>query len=244
MKVIALLQARNEERFIRGWLENIAPAVDGIVALDDGSTDDTYNILASHAKTLEVIRNPVGRDWNEYLNHISLIKAGRRHGATWFLCIDADERIEERLCTDISMLVRDANDKKIDAYAFHLRDLWNDRFHYRSDGLWANKAVYRLFRNVNSHSKFDPRRLHRYWLPFEILADIGNVGKSIPYAIYHLKMISSKDRLARYERYTRIDSANRLQQQGYEYLIDEKGIELLPVSPDRDFLPKNDPSVC
>lgn len=88
MKIIGLLQARNEERFIKGWLENVAPAVDGIVALDDGSTDNTYKILAGHAKTLEILKNPVGRDWDEYLNHTSLIKAGRRHGATWFLCLD------------------------------------------------------------------------------------------------------------------------------------------------------------
>jgi len=243
MKIIGLLQARNEERFIKGWLENIAPAVDGIVALDDGSTDDTYKILASHPKTLEIIQNPVGREWNEYFNHVSLIKAGRRHGATWFLCLDADERIEERLCSDISMLATEADARKVDAYSFQLRDLWNDRFHYRVDGVWASRGVYRLFRNINSHTKFDPRRLHRYWLPFEILADIGNVGATVPYAMYHLRMIQSKDRIARYERYSKIDPGNRFQQQGYEYLVNEEGIDLAPVTTDRDFLPKNDPAI-
>lgn len=243
MKIIGLLQARNEERFIKGWLENVAPAVDGIVALDDGSTDNTYKILAGHAKTLEILKNPVGRDWDEYLNHTSLIKAGRRHGATWFLCLDADERIEERLCRDLPMLVTEADARKVDAYSLHHRDLWNDRFHYRVDGVWANRAVYRLFRNVNGHTKFDPRRLHRYWLPFEILSDIENVGASIPYAIYHLRMIRPMDRLARYQRYSRIDPGNRFQKQGYGYLVDEEGIELAPVPSDRDFLPKNDPAI-
>jgi len=240
MKIIGLLQARNEERFIKGWLENIAPAVDGIVALDDGSTDDTYKIISSHPKTLEVIRNPVGNEWNEYANQVSLIKAGRRHGANWFLCLDADERIEERLGRDIGQLVTDADARKLDAFSLHLRDLWNDRHHYRIDGVWENRARFRLFRNVNTHTKFDPRRLHRHWLPLEILADIRNVGVAAPYAIYHLRMIRAEDRLARYKRYTQIDPSNRFQQQGYEYLIDEKNLELAPVSPDRDFLPKND----
>ena len=65
MKIIGLLQARNEERFIRGWLENVSPAVDGIVAMDDGSTDDTYRIISAHPKTLEIIQNPAGKEWNE-----------------------------------------------------------------------------------------------------------------------------------------------------------------------------------
>lgn len=240
MKIIGLLQARNEERFIRGWLENISPAVDGIIALDDGSTDETYKILSTHSKTLEVIRHPVGKEWNEFLNHVSLIKAGRKHGATWFLCLDADERIETRLGVDIRRLLTEADARKLDAYSLHFRELWNDRFHYRVDGVWANKARYRLFRNVETHTKFDPRRLHRQWLPLEILADIRNVGLAIPYAIYHLRMIRLEDRLARYERYSTIDPINRYQQQGYEYLIDEQHLELAPVPPDRDFLPKND----
>ncbi len=43
--LIALLQARNEERFLPGWLENVTPAVDGFIALDDGSDDRTADLL-------------------------------------------------------------------------------------------------------------------------------------------------------------------------------------------------------
>jgi glycosyltransferase involved in cell wall biosynthesis len=243
MKIIGLLQARNEERFIRGWLENIAPAVDGIVALDDGSTDETCKIISAHPKTLEVIRRPAGMEWNEYINQVSLIKAGRRYGAEWFLCLDADERIEERLGRDIRSLLIQANARKVDAFSFHLRDLWNDRFNYRVDGIWANRARFRLFRNVDTHTKFDPRRLHRHWLPLEILTDIENVGVAVPYAIYHLRMISLEDRIARYERYTKIDPNNRSQPQGYSHLIDENDLELVSVPLDRDFLPKNDHAI-
>ena len=243
MKIIGLLQARNEERFIRGWLENISPAVDGIIALDDGSTDDTYRIISAHPKTLEVIQNPAGKAWNEYFNQVSLIKAGRRYGADWLLCLDADERMEERLVQDIRGLVTQAEARNVQAFSFHLRDLWNDRSSYRVDGAWGKRAGYKLFRNLHAHTKFDPRRLHRHWLPLEILADIGNVGAVVPYAIYHLRMIRSEDRLARYQRYIQIDPNNLLQRQGYGHLIDEKELELAPVSPDRDFLPKNDPAI-
>lgn len=243
MKIIGLLQARNEERFIKGWLENIAPAVDGIVALDDGSTDETWKIISAHEKTLDVIRRPVGKDWNEYINQVSLIQAGRRHRADWFLCLDADERIEDRLSRDIRTLLVQADERKVDALSLHLRDLWNDRFNYRVDGIWANRGRYSLFRNDNTHTKFDPRRLHRHWLPLEMVTDIKNIGVAIPYAIYHLRMIRLEDRIARYERYTKIDPNNRFQHQGYGHLIDENNLELASVPADRDFSPKNDPSI-
>lgn len=240
MKIIGLLQFRNEERFIRGWLENITPAVDGIVAVDDGSTDETFNIISAHDKTLEVIRGPRGREWDEYTNQVTLIKTGRRYGADWFLCLDADERIEDRLCKDIRSILVQADRSNVDAFSLQLRDLWNDRFHYRIDGMWANRGRYRLFRNVNTHTKFDPRRIHRHWLPLEILTNIQIVGVAIPYAIYHLRMIKLEDRIARYQRYTSIDPNNTLQRQGYGHLIDEANLELADVLADRDFSPKND----
>jgi glycosyltransferase involved in cell wall biosynthesis len=242
MTLIALLQARDEARFLPGWLENVAPAVDAIVALDDGSRDETAAILATHPKTLEVISNPPGQPWNERANHMALIKAGRRHGATWFLCIDADERIEQRFAGEAAALLAEADRRGLCAYSLQVRELWNDRTHYRIDGIWGGKARYRLFRNDPSHNKFDPRPLHRYWMPFEIVGNLENVGAHLPHNIYHLRMIRREDREARFRRYAALDPGNRYQPQGYDYLVDEVGMELMPIRPDRDFLPANDPA--
>ena len=172
-----------------------------------------------------------------------MIKSGRCHGADWFLCVDADERMEERLVQDIRSLVIEAESRNVQAFSFHLRDLWNDRFNYRVDGSWGKRAGYKLFRNFNTHTRFDPRRLHRYWMPLEILADIGKVGAVVSYAIYHLRMIRLEDRIARYQRYIQIDPNSLLQRQGYGHLVDEKNLQLALVTPDRDFLPKYDPAL-
>jgi len=53
-------------------------------------------------------------------------------------------------------------------------------------------------------------------------------------------MIQQADRIARYQRYVTLDPGNRIQQQGYDHLIDENGVELAPIAPGRDFLPADD----
>src|SRR6185437_4905485 len=142
MRLIALLQARNEQRFLPGWLENVAPSVDAIIALDDGSTDATAQILRSHPKVVEVLSNPPGQPWDERANQMALIQAGRRHGAIWFLCIDADERLERAFAARVGDLMRQADADNIHVYSLQLRDLWGDRRHYRCDGIWNAMARY------------------------------------------------------------------------------------------------------
>lgn len=243
MTVFALLQARDEERYLHGWLANVEPFVDGIVALDDGSRDTTPEMLAAHPKVVEVMHKPPGGDWDERGNHMALIKAGRRHGASWFLCLDADERVERRFGRDIRRLVERARTEGIDAYALRLCELWGDRRHYRVDGVWGSKTRYRFFRNDPDHRKFDPRPLHRTWMPLEIAMNLERVGRPIDYNLYHLRMIEAVDRAARHARYTAMDPTGRFQKNGYDYLIDETGLRLAQVPADRDFLPADEGAV-
>ncbi len=244
MTLLALLQARNEASYLPGWLENVAPAVDGIIALDDGSTDDTAALLRTHPKVVEVIANPPGSAWNERGNHMALIKAARAHGGHWVLAIDADERLERRFATEIPHLIAEADEKGIEAYTLQLRELWDDRRHYRADGIWGGKARYRLFRNRPEHTKFDPRPLHRYWMPLEIVSRLATVGAHLDLNLYHLRMIRAEDRAARLARYQALDPESRFQAQGYGYLVDETGIELRPIPLERDFLPVDDPAAA
>jgi glycosyltransferase involved in cell wall biosynthesis len=241
MTLLVLLQARNEQRFLPGWLANVADIVDGIVALDDGSDDATAEILSAHPKVIELIRKPYTGQWDERGNHMALIKAGRRHGASWFLCIDADERVELPFGPKVAdLIVRE----DVDAYSLRLRELWGDRRHYRTDGIWGSKARYRLFRNNPEHRKFDPRLLHRSWMPLEILASLERAGRHSGLNLYHLGMLSPEDRAARHARYKRLDPESRFQAQGYDYLIDETGLQLATVPKERDFVPLCDPALA
>jgi glycosyltransferase involved in cell wall biosynthesis len=240
MTLDALLQARNEERLLPGWLASIAPAVDAIVALDDGSQDRTAELLCAHPKVVRLLRNPPGKPWDERANQVALVKAARSHG-NWALAVDADERIEAGFASRVGVLLAEAEQGGVTCLCFSLRELWGDRHHYRVDGGWGRKTRYRLFRNDAGHRQFDPRPLHRFWMPLEIARELATRGRHTGCNLYHLTMIEKADRLSRVERYETLDPDRRYQSTGYRYLIDEEGLELKRIPPDRDFLPIDDP---
>jgi glycosyltransferase involved in cell wall biosynthesis len=229
MRIIALTQVKDEQERIPGWLENVAPAVDGIVALDDGSTDDSASLLREHPKLLELMQNEPGGDWDERANQNALVRAGRRHGADWLLCLDADERLETRFVQDSHTVVEEAEAAGIRVLCFTLRELWGDPDHYRVDGLWDNKRLSRLFRNVEGHRRFDPRRWHRFWMPLELVADLENNSHITDFHLYHLSMIDRAEREQRVRKFEALDPENLYQRIGYRYLVDEERLELAAV---------------
>jgi len=237
VRLIVLLQVKNEERFLSGWLETIESCVDGIIALDDGSTDRTAEILSRHPKLLELMQNPPGRPWDERANQVALVQAGRRHGADWLLCLDADERLEPRFVQRAHALLEEAEHDGIQVYRFHLRELWGDPFHYRVDGVWGMKTLCRLFKNVAEHRRFDPRQVHRFWMPLELVANLEAVSRHTNLNIYHLRMIEPDDRIARAARYELLDSQHLYQRLGYRYLTDETGLVLEAIPKHRQFTP-------
>lgn len=236
MTLVALLQARDEARELPGWLANVAPCVDAIVALDDGSTDETFAILEHHPKVVRLLRNPPGKPWDERANQVTLVKAAREFG-DWALAIDADERLEKRFADAAPALLRQAQSDGIDCLCFSLREMWGDRHHYRIDGEWARKTRYRLFRNDPAHRRFDPRPLHRFWMPMDIALNIESRGRHSGFNLYHLSMIERAEREARVQRYETLDPNHRYQSIGYAYLADESGLELEAVPPGRGYLP-------
>ena len=56
VRLLALLAVRDEMRFLPGFLTSVGPHVDGIVALDDGSTDGSGELLAGRPEVLRCSR--------------------------------------------------------------------------------------------------------------------------------------------------------------------------------------------
>jgi hypothetical protein len=234
VRLLAVLAVRNEARFLPGWFESVLPHVDGVIALDDGSSDGTLDLLASRPEVLELIRIPVSRPkWDEVGNHRLLVAAALRHGADWILALDADERPERDFRARAERVIRRGSLLGIEAYALRLLELWGSEETYRVDGPWGRKIVARLFRARHDH-RFDARALHGIKAPLQ-----ASWGGRFPVAdlrLYHLRMIAADDRANRRLRYETLDPESQYQPGlGYAYLTDDTGLKLEKVPRSRGY---------
>jgi hypothetical protein len=232
--IIAALAIRNQCSYLPGFVRNVGPHVDGIVALDDGSRDGSGDFLAGCAEVIELIRvRPDRPTWDEMGNHRALVAAALRHRADWVISLDADERVEVDFRDRAERIIRRGSVAGLSTYALRIRDLWDHPGRYRNDGIWGRKRVARLFRARADH-QFDTRPLHGVKAPLQ-----DRIHGMFPCAdlnIYHLGMLRREDRLARRQRYHILDPNCQWQPTiGYDYLTDEAGLELREISPHRDY---------
>lgn len=233
VRLLALVAVRDEMQYLPGFVANVAPQVDGIIALDDGSRDGSAEFLEASSSVIDLHRVAPDRPvWDETGNHRALVEAALHHRAEWILCLDADERLERDFRVRAERVIRRGRLLGYSAYAIRLRELWDSPDAFRVDGIWGRKAMARLFKARRDHD-FDPRPLHGIKAPLQArrngrypLADLS---------IYHLGMLGREDRLARRHRYELADPDARWQPVGYAYLTDEHGVRLENVDPRRGY---------
>jgi hypothetical protein len=224
-RLLALLAVRDESRYLPGYLANVGPQVDGIIALDDRSRDGSGELLEADPRVVELIRSGgEGEKWDEVGNYSRLVTAALDHDPDWLVSLDADERVERGFRRRAERVIERGERLGLGAFSVHLLELWASPRRYRVDGLWGGKRPARLFRAREDH-EFDMRPLHAQKAPLQ-----GRVRDGFPHAdlrVYHLRMVHPEDREARRERYERADPDERLQPKiGYAYLTDETGLRL------------------
>ena len=232
-RLLALLAVRDGAEHLPGFLANVSPHVDGIVALDDASADGSAELLAAADAVVEVLHAPAGRDrWDEVANYRRLVAAGIAHGADWLLSIDVDERVERQFRPRAERVIRRGRPLGISAYSLVLHELWDGPQTFRADGIWGRKAVARLFRARDDHL-FDTSPVHGFKAPVQArwrgrypLADLR---------LYHLATVEADARRARRARYEALDPERRWQPMGYGYLTDETNLRLERVDPRRGY---------
>jgi glycosyltransferase involved in cell wall biosynthesis len=128
-RVISAVGTWNEAEFLPRWLSHIEKIADGVVAIDDGSTDETVEILRGHPSVLEVTAKPRG-DREEVPDRRRLTRMALDHDADWILFLDADEVFDGRIVEVMPELV--ARDD-VGEYRFRKYTLWRGEDRIRVD---------------------------------------------------------------------------------------------------------------
>ena len=139
MKVIALLPFRNEEWCLPSYLHNTTKIVDEIIAIDDGSIDNSVKILedagAKVYSSEKLIKFNSG--WSEGSIREELLKLGREAGGTHFVCLDADETFTNPLVENFQELLPQL--KPGEKMSLQWLALWKSYSSYRHDAtVWSN----------------------------------------------------------------------------------------------------------
>jgi tetratricopeptide (TPR) repeat protein len=130
-RVSLCMIAKNEQRFLGECLARAKDAVDEIVLVDTGSTDETVAIAESFGA--RVLRAPWQDDFSSPRN-VGLQAAT----GDWILVLDADEFLQPGACERIRAAVQDPN---VLGYHMHFVNVYGD-------GKTLGVMMVRLFRNL------------------------------------------------------------------------------------------------
>jgi glycosyltransferase involved in cell wall biosynthesis len=211
-----LLPVRDAAADLPGWLEAAEPLADLVIALDDGSNDETAAILERSTLVERLLRNPRRdgyRGWDDAGNRARLLEAAREAGVRWALFLDADERIDELDAAALRRFLESGADPER-AYGMRVFRMIGDEHRYDRAELWA----YRLF-SPDAPGSLPGAKLHLVPVPDSIPR--ANWVKTTV-RIKHLAGLSAERRRARFAKYEQADP-ERVWQSDYGRLLDDPG---------------------
>lgn len=198
-QLAVLCVLRNEaSRWLPSALKAWSQFSDCIVALDDGSTDATPQILQANPKVHYFRRQDSQPLWGaESGVRQELWRLGVASGAEWLFVLDSDM---VPACDPRPLLAPQA-----DAVAFRLYDLWNlHPLLFRTDGFWQAHHGYRIWCVKNPGPAFEDfwpdRGIHCGHLPRNL--DINRVIYAPPeYSLLHAAYSDPESRRLKAEQY-------------------------------------------
>lgn len=215
-RLVCLLPARNCAEDLPGYLHSVSRFADAVVALDDGSTDETRSVLAAHPFVRIILSNPrrVGYGgWNDSANRNRLLAAAAELNPEWILSLDADERIDPEDAAALREFIESEEPARC-GYLLRVLRMIGDLWSYDQSDLWVG----RLF-SYEPGQRFPSERLHFVPLPTSIPRDRW---LRTTVRIQHLAGMTEERRRARFQKYLEADP-KRAYQRTYDHLLTRPG---------------------
>lgn len=210
-KIILLAQFYNEAEYIEGFIANVSPFVDGIIFLDDGSTDSSYD-LAVGDKVLMKVRKK--RDcFDDLANRNLLLKFASFFQSEWYCFMDIDERFDAANCQFTSFI----DNPCIQTANFSFVHIWDRNLFYNASIEGSDEGIFkriRMFRNIGVMQIRSQKKYHFSPTPYY------DKPISAPVLFYHLGTQSGKKREDKYLFYRNEDEEHKTGK--YDYLLEDK----------------------
>ena len=231
MRLICLLPVRNGALTLERYFSSVALFCDGVVALDDGSTDETAQRLAAEPSLLNILTNPRRESyqgWDDRANRSQLLAAAADFKPDWIMWLDADEEIPPFDAVRIRQFL-ETQGQPDTAYGFEVLRLVKDHEHFDSAKLW----VYRLLPFKTGY-ELPPEKFHFEPVPLQIPRENWRRTRL---RIAHSAGLTAELRKARLQKYREVDPLN-VWQQSYDQIVSPVGHvwELKPLPAGVDLL--------
>jgi len=223
--IMLLAQCYNEDNNTQEFLNNVANFVDGMIILDDGSDDNTWNLL-QHEKILVKVKKPRTafndlENRNMLLNILEKVLIRNDIKVDWFVWLDFDERLTQN--KEFLLYIR--NTLLSDSFMFDnvnlpLFHMWNDTM-YNADYPFSDNGLQyklRLIRNRLDKLPYvlkSPTNLHFPLSPYK--SNMTNITLQIK----HLSYITKAARERKYELYTQLYDVSQVQKNYSHFLRDD-----------------------
>ncbi|MDP2070951.1 glycosyltransferase family 2 protein [Methylotenera sp.] len=180
-----IIITKNEAHDIRDCLASIAWANE-IIVLDSGSTDDTVNIAREYTQHVYI-----ASDWQGF--GVQKNRALAYATKDWVLSLDADERVDVALKTEINQVLQSPN---LDIYYMPRLSSFCGRFIHHSG--WRPDYVARLFKRGSA--QFSNHLVHE---SLTFTAPAGHLTQSL----LHLSYKNLDEVLDKMQRYAMLGAA-------------------------------------